>query len=128
MFDFMIKNLCFICVEVGDVVNVILDGIDVVMLFGESVKGKYLLEFVIIMVIICECIDCIMFSCIDMLNDNCKMCIIEVVCCGVVEIVEKLEVKLIVVVMGGGKFVKLVCKYFLIVIILVLIINEVIVC
>lgn len=46
----MIKNLCLICVEVGDVVNVIMDGIDVVMFFGEIVKGKYLVEVVKIMV------------------------------------------------------------------------------
>lgn len=124
MLDFMIKNLCLICVEVGDVVNVIFDGIDVVMLFGEFVKGKYLLEVVFIMVIICECIDCVMNSCFEFNNDNCKLCIIEVVCCGVVEIVEKLDVLLIVVVIQGGKFVCVVCKYFLDVIILVLIINE----
>lgn len=39
--------------EVFDVVNVVFDGIDVIMLFGEFVNGDYLVEVVLIMV----CID-----------------------------------------------------------------------
>lgn len=98
MLDFMIKNLRSIRVEVGDVVNVIFDGIDVVMLFGEFVKGKYSLEAVFIMAIICERIDRVMNSRFEFNNDNRKLRIIEAVCRGVVEIVEKLDVSLIVVV------------------------------
>lgn len=56
--------------------------------------------------------------------DSLCLCIIEVVCKGVVDIVEKLVVLLIIVVIEVGKFVCLVCKYFLMVNIIVVIINK----
>lgn len=52
MFEIMIEKLCVICLEVLDVFNVVIDGIDVIMFLGEFVNGKYLFELVIIMVII----------------------------------------------------------------------------
>lgn len=57
MLDSMVNNFCVICVEIFDVVNVIIDGIDVVMLLNEIVVGKYFVEVVIIMVIIVKCIE-----------------------------------------------------------------------
>lgn len=51
--ELMIDNLMLICVEVMDVVNVVLDGIDVVMLFVEIVVGDYFEEIVVIMVCVC---------------------------------------------------------------------------
>lgn len=52
MFEIMIDKLCVICLEVFDVFNVVIDGIDVIMFLGELVNGKYLVELVCIMVII----------------------------------------------------------------------------
>lgn len=46
----MIRNLFLIRVEVSDICNVIFDGIDVIMLSGESVFGLFLIEVVKIMV------------------------------------------------------------------------------
>lgn len=51
--ELMISNFMLICVEVMDVVNVVFDGIDVVMLLGEMVVGKYLVEIVKVMVEVC---------------------------------------------------------------------------
>lgn len=53
MMELMISNFMLICVEVMDVVNVVFDGIDVVMLLGEMVVGKYLVEIVKVMVEVC---------------------------------------------------------------------------
>lgn len=53
----MVNNFWVICVEIFDVVNVIIDGIDVVMLLNEIVVGKYFVEVVLIMVTIVKCIE-----------------------------------------------------------------------
>lgn len=44
--ELMIENLLLICVEVLDVVNVVIDGIDVIMFFVELVVGCYFVEIV----------------------------------------------------------------------------------
>ncbi|MGL9774225.1 MAG: pyruvate kinase alpha/beta domain-containing protein [Sodalis sp. (in: enterobacteria)] len=83
------------------------------MLSGESSKGKYLLEAVIIMATICQRTDRILPSCIDSLNDSRKLRITEAVCRGAIETAEKLKLPLIVVAIEGDKSAKSVRKYFL---------------
>lgn len=53
MMELMIYVLVLICVEVLDVVNVVFDGIDVVMLLVEMVVGKYLVVMIEMMVVVC---------------------------------------------------------------------------
>lgn len=53
MMELMIINSMSTRVEVMDVVNVVLDGIDVVMLFVEIVVGQYSLEIVVVMARVC---------------------------------------------------------------------------
>lgn len=52
--ELMIDSFMFICVEVMDVVNVVLDGIDVVMFLVEIVVGNFFIEIVVVMVCVCE--------------------------------------------------------------------------
>lgn len=119
----MIKNLRFIRVEVNDVVNVILDGIDVVMFLGEIVKGKYLLVVVEVMNKIVKKVDVIilLFYIEGVINKN---DIIFVVVEGSVDISERLNVKFIVVGIEFGRVVRDMRRYFFRVYILVIINNE----
>lgn len=50
MMESMIINILLMCVEVNDVVNVVFDGVDVVMFLGEIFVGKYLVEVICMMV------------------------------------------------------------------------------
>lgn len=55
MFELMMEYLCLMCVELFDVVNVVFDGVDVLMFLGESVVGSFFVEVVGMMdCIICE--------------------------------------------------------------------------
>lgn len=84
MMELMIINLMLMCVEVMDVVNVVLDGIDVVMLFVEIVVGQYLLEIVVVMVCVCLGVEKILSInvfkyCLDVQFDNVEEVIVMLV-------------------------------------------------
>lgn len=84
MMELMIINLMLMCVEVMDVVNVVLDGIDVVMLFVEIVVGQYLLEIVAVMVCVCLGVEKILSInvfkyCLDVQFDNVEEVIVMLV-------------------------------------------------
>lgn len=123
--EFMIKKLMLICVEVMDVVNVVLDGIDVVMFLGEMVNGDYLVEMVKLMVEVCLGVE-IMLS----INIFCYcmegifMYVDEVVVMFVMYIVNYLEgVFVIIVLIYLGEIVKLMSCISLGLLIFVLLCN-----
>ncbi|MDF7667712.1 pyruvate kinase PykF [Orbaceae bacterium ESL0727] len=111
MLDSMIKNPRPTRAEAGDVANAILDGTDAVMLSGESAKGKYPLEAVKVMATICDRTDVTVPASIE-LNLNEKLRITAAVCCGTVEIAERLNAPLIVVATRSGKSAREVRHYF----------------
>lgn len=111
MLDSMIKNPRPTRAEAGDVANAILDGTDAVMLSGESAKGKYPLETVNIMATICERTDKTIPAILEP-QSNDKLRITAAVCCGAVEIAEKLQSPLIVVATRSGKSAREVRRYF----------------
>ncbi|WP_392559847.1 pyruvate kinase PykF [Orbus mooreae] len=111
MLDSMIKNPRPTRAEAGDVANAILDGTDAVMLSGESAKGKYPLETVNIMATICKRTDKTIPASLELPAGN-KLRITAAVCCGAVEIAERLEAPLIVVATRSGKSAREVRRYF----------------
>ncbi len=111
MLDSMIKNPRPTRAEAGDVANAIIDGTDAVMLSGESAKGKYPLETVQIMATICQRTDGIIPASTE-LNTKEKLRITAAVCCGAVEISERLNAPLIVVATRSGKSAREVRRYF----------------
>ncbi|QJC33815.1 pyruvate kinase PykF [Enterobacteriaceae endosymbiont of Donacia provostii] len=123
MLDSMIKNPRPTRAEAGDVANAILDGTDAVMLSGESAKGKYPLESVSIMSIICERTDITMTNRINFYHNK-DMSITDAVCRSAVEIAEKLKAPLIIVATQLGKSAKSIRKYFPKAIILALTTNK----
>ncbi|WP_392562329.1 pyruvate kinase PykF [Orbus sturtevantii] len=111
MLDSMIKNPRPTRAEAGDVANAILDGTDAVMLSGESAKGKYPLETVNVMATICKRTDKIIPASLD-LQPLEKLRITGAVCCGAVEIAERLNAPLIIVATRSGKSAREVRHYF----------------
>lgn len=104
MFEFMINSLVLMCVEILDVVNVVFDGVDVVMLFGEISVGDYLVVVVEIMVCIIELIEEYGFECI--LLFIMKLCIQGgVIILVVFEVVEFVDVKFLCVFIQLGDLV-----------------------
>ncbi|QIQ22095.1 pyruvate kinase PykF [Zophobihabitans entericus] len=113
MLDSMIKNPRPTRAEAGDVANAILDGTDAVMLSGESAKGKYPLESVSVMATICSRTDNVMPASLELLHKPTeKLRITAAVCCGAVEIAERLNSPLIIVATRSGKSAKEVRHYF----------------
>ncbi|WP_225639520.1 pyruvate kinase PykF [Candidatus Profftia sp. (ex Adelges kitamiensis)] len=112
MLDSMIKKPRPTRAEAGDVANAILDGTDAVMLSGESANGKYPIEAVNIMASICERTDRVMHKRIKTIHNSFKLHITEAVCCGAVEIAEKLNAHLIIIATSKGKSAKAIRKYF----------------
>ncbi len=112
MLESMINNPRPTRAEAGDIANAILDGTDAVMLSGESAKGKYPIECVKIMSMICKRAD---YS-LNKFNINYKedkyIPISEAVCKSSVDISKKLECKLILVYTKRGKSPKFIRKYF----------------
>lgn len=111
MLDSMIKNPRPTRAEAGDVANAILDGTDAVMLSGESAKGKYPLEAVTVMATICKRTDVVLPASLDLHTFE-KLRITAAVCCGAVEISERLNAKLIIVATRSGKSAREVRRYF----------------
>lgn len=111
MLDSMIKNPRPTRAEAGDVANAILDGTDAVMLSGESAKGKYPLEAVSVMATICQRTDKVIPASLE-LHSTEKLRITAAVCCGAVEIAERLNAPLIIVATRSGKSAREVRHYF----------------
>lgn len=111
MLDSMIKNPRPTRAEAGDVANAILDGTDAVMLSGESAKGKYPLEAVKVMACICERTDVTIPASLELSSIQ-QLRITAAVCCGAVEIAERLDAPLIVVATHSGKSAREVRHYF----------------
>lgn len=111
MLDSMIKNPRPTRAEAGDVANAILDGTDAVMLSGESAKGKYPLETVNVMATICKRTDKTIRASLE-LQELEKLRITAAVCCGAVEISERLNAPLIIVATRSGKSAREVRHYF----------------
>ena len=112
MLDSMIKNPRPTRAEAGDVANAIIDGTDAVMLSGESAKGKYPLETVNVMATICQRTDSTIPASLELTAKEEKLRITAAVCCGAVEIAERLNVPLIVVATRSGKSAREVRHYF----------------
>ena len=112
MLDSMIKNPRPTRAEAGDVANAIIDGTDAVMLSGESAKGKYPLETVNVMATICKRTDNTIPASLVLTSKEEKLSITSAVCCGAVEIAERLNVPLIVVATRSGKSAREVRHYF----------------
>jgi len=81
------------------------------MLSGESAKGKYPLETVNVMATICQRTDKIIPASLD-LQPLEKLRITGAVCCGAVEIAERLNAPLIIVATRSGKSAREVRHYF----------------
>ncbi len=111
MLDSMIKNPRPTRAEAGDVANAILDGTDAVMLSGESAKGKYPLETVQVMATICKRTDKTISASLELQALE-KLRITGAVCCGAVEIAERLNAPLIIVATRSGKSAREVRHYF----------------
>ena len=111
MLDSMIKNPRPTRAEAGDVANAILDGTDAVMLSGESAKGKYPLETVQVMATICQRTDKTISASLELQALE-KLRITAAVCCGAVEIAERLNAPLIIVATRSGKSAREVRHYF----------------
>lgn len=125
MFDFMIRNLRLIRVEVIDVVNVIYDGIDVIMLFGEIVVGKYFVEVVKMMVIIVKRIEEILdYDRLLKENGINNVIVIDVISYVICIIVVDLNVLVIIIFIFLGYIVRMVFKFRLKFLIIVIINNE----
>ncbi|MWN31086.1 pyruvate kinase PykF [Gilliamella sp. Pra-s65] len=112
MLDSMIKNPRPTRAEAGDVANAIIDGTDAVMLSGESAKGKYPLETVNVMATICKRTDKTIPASLELTTKDEKLSITSAVCCGAVEIAERLNAPLIVVATRSGKSAREVRHYF----------------
>ncbi|OCG48070.1 pyruvate kinase [Gilliamella sp. Choc5-1] len=112
MLDSMIKNPRPTRAEAGDVANAIIDGTDAVMLSGESAKGKYPLETVNVMATICKRTDKTIPASLELTSKDEKLSITSAVCCGAVEIAERLNAPLIVVATRSGKSAREVRHYF----------------
>ncbi|KDN09858.1 pyruvate kinase PykF [Gilliamella sp. Imp1-1] len=112
MLDSMIKNPRPTRAEAGDVANAIIDGTDAVMLSGESAKGKYPLETVNVMATICNRTDNTIPASLELTSKEEKLSITSAVCCGAVEIAERLNAPLIVVATRSGKSAREVRHYF----------------
>lgn len=112
MLDSMIKNPRPTRAEAGDVANAIIDGTDAVMLSGESAKGKYPLETVNVMATICNRTDSTIPASLELTSKEEKLSITSAVCCGAVEIAERLNAPLIVVATRSGKSAREVRHYF----------------
>ncbi len=125
MLESMINNPRPTRAEAGDIANAILDGTDAVMLSGESAKGKYPIECVKIMSMICKRADYYFNYNINYHNDK-FIPISEAICKSSVDISKKLECKLILVYTKKGKSPKFIRKYFPKSLILALTDNEII--
>ncbi|OCG26579.1 pyruvate kinase [Gilliamella sp. wkB108] len=112
MLDSMIKNPRPTRAEAGDVANAIIDGTDAVMLSGESAKGKYPLETVNVMATICQRTDKTIPASLELNAKEGTLSITSAVCCGAVEIAERLNAPLIVVATRSGKSAREVRHYF----------------
>lgn len=112
MLDSMIKNPRPTRAEAGDVANAILDGTDAVMLSGESAKGKYPVEAVSVMATVCKRTDAVIPAESLEFHKLEKLRITASVCCGAVEISERLNAKLIIVATRSGKSAREVRHYF----------------
>ncbi|OCG02837.1 pyruvate kinase PykF [Gilliamella sp. wkB112] len=112
MLDSMIKNPRPTRAEAGDVANAIIDGTDAVMLSGESAKGKYPLETVKVMATICKRTDKTIPASLELTSNEGVLRITAAVCCGAVEIAERLHAPLIVVATRSGKSAREVRHYF----------------
>ncbi|OCG08088.1 pyruvate kinase [Gilliamella sp. wkB178] len=112
MLDSMIKNPRPTRAEAGDVANAIIDGTDAVMLSGESAKGKYPLEAVKVMATICNRTDKTIPASLALTAQEGTLRITAAVCCGAVEIAERLNAPLIVVATRSGKSAREVRHYF----------------
>lgn len=121
MMELMIYVLVLICVEVLDVVNVVFDGIDVVMLLVEMVVGKYLVVMIEMMVVVCVEVE--KFEEVELDKDFFDwmfMWIDQLIVMGVLFIVYYLGVKVIVVLIELGVIVLWMLCYYMYVLIFVL--------
>ncbi len=112
MLESMIYNPRPTRAEAGDVANAILDGTDAVMLSAESAKGKYPIESVKIMSLICERTDNSMKYNFSNYKNDMHMPISEAICRSSVDISKKLNSPLILVFTRAGKSAKFIRKYF----------------
>lgn len=110
MLESMIKNPRPTRAEAGDVANAIIDGTDAVMLSGESAKGLYPIKAVSIMSKICQRTDK-MKICKNIHSSLEKNNILDIICKNAVEISEKIQASLIVVITEKGKIARIMRKY-----------------
>lgn len=131
MFELMIESLMLICVEVFDVVNVIYEGIDVIMLLVELVVGQYLVEVVIIMSNVVVEVESDL-NYVNIIGVLCQV-VYEMVVDGIVvvvcEIVEIINVKVICCFLQLGVIVLIVvCECLYVLIIVLIMVDEIVCC
>lgn len=115
MLESMVKNPRPTRAEVSDVANAVMDGADCVMLSGETAKGKYPTEAVLIMAKICQQAEELgmnmdMFEQIKRAQPT-PLATAETVSCSAVLAAYEQNCSLIIVLTNSGDTGRLVCKY-----------------